>query len=241
MAHSYLANKYTTFSISTSTENHMKIAISQLRRIIAEETRRVLAEGRYDAVAAAVMAGDVDVDGELEESPAGYEFIETFKNAVAPVIEDDDAVYEEIDAALAALKAAGATRADIESTRQVLQSMAQLVASDLETTSSNMDYEIEDERERADRETKGAAQEAAFNAIIARLGGDRAFMAKLVPLLNKKLSATKSKEKSMASKAVTAAVEAAMTDEDFGVTDPIKVHNELQRRLLAHMERKRGR
>ena len=25
------------------------------------------------------------------------------------------------------------------------------------------------------------------------------------------------------------------------VTDPIKVHNELQRRLLAHMERKRGR
>ena len=29
-----------------------------------------------------------------------------------------------------------------------------------------------------------------------------------------------------------------MTDEDFDVTDPIKVHNELQRRILTHMERK---
>lgn len=216
----------------------MKLSAGMLRRIIAEETRRVLREGRYDAVATAVMTGDVDVDGELEESPAGYEFIETFKNAVAPIIEDDDAVYEEIDAALAALKAAGATRADIESTRQVLQTMAQLVASDLEMTSSNMDYEVEAERERADREAKAAAQEAAFNAIIVRLGSDKAFMAKLVPLLNKKLSATKSKEKSAASKAVTAAVEAAMTDEDFEVTDPIKVHNEIQRRILAHMDRK---
>ena len=33
-------------------------------------------------------------------------------------------------------------------------------------------------------------------------------------------------------------VEAAMTDEDFEVTDPIKVHNEIQRRILAHMDRK---
>lgn len=212
-----------------------------LRKIIAEETRRVLREGRYDALAAAVMAGDFDADGELEESPAGYEFLETFKNAVAPVIEDEDVVDEEIDAALAALKAAGATRADIESTRQVLQSMALLVAADLETTSSNMDAEVEDERERAEREKKAAAQEAAFNAIIVRLGSDKAFMAKLVPLLNKKLSATKSSEKSAASKAVTAAVKAAMTDEDFEVTDPIKLHNEIQRRLLAHMERKRRR
>lgn len=217
----------------------MKLSAGMLRQIIAEETRRVLREGRYDALAAAVMAGDVDVDGELEESPAGYEFIETFKNAVASIIEDDDAVYEEIDAALAALKAAGATRADIEETRQVLQSMAQLVAADLETTSSNMDYEVEAERERAEREEKSAAQEAAFNAIIVRLGSDKAFMAKLVPLLNKKLSATKSSERSTASKAVTAAITAAMTDEDFEVTDPIKVHNEIQRRLLAHMERKR--
>ena len=29
-----------------------------------------------------------------------------------------------------------------------------------------------------------------------------------------------------------------MTDEDFEVTDPIKVHNEIQRRILAHMDRK---
>lgn len=219
----------------------MKLSTGMLRQIIAEETRRVLREGRYDALAAAVMAGDVDDDGELEESPSGYEFIETFKKAVAPIIEDDDAVYEEIDAALAALKAAGATRADVEETRQVLQTMAQLVAADLETTSSNMDYEVEAERARAEREEKSAAQEAAFNAIIVRLGSDKAFMAKLVPLLNKKLSATKSSEKSAASKAVTAAVTAAMTDEDFEVTDPIKVHNEIQRRLLAHMERKRRR
>ncbi len=219
----------------------MKLSAGMLRQIIAEETRRVLREGRYDALAAAVMAGDVDDDGELEESPSGYEFIEIFKKAVAPIIEDDDAVYEEIDAALAALKAAGATRADVEETRQVLQTMAQLVAADLETTSSNMDYEVEAERARAEREEKSAAQEAAFNAIIVRLGSDKAFMAKLVPLLNKKLSATKSSEKSVASKAVTAAVRAAMTDEDFEVTDPIKVHNEIQRRLLAHMERKRRR
>lgn len=219
----------------------MKLSTGMLRQIIAEETRRVLREGRYDALAAAVMAGDVDDDGELEESPSGYEFIETFKKAVAPIIEDDDAVYEEIDAALAALKAAGASRADVEETRQVLQTMAQLVAADLETTSSNMDYEVEAERARAEREAKSAAQEAAFNAIIVRLGSDKAFMAKLVPLLNKKLSATKSSEKSAASKAVTAAVTAAMTDEDFEVTDPIKVHNEIQRRLLAHMERKRRR
>lgn len=219
----------------------MKLSAGMLRQIIAEETRRVLREGRYDALAAAVMAGDVDDDGELEESPSGYEFIETFKKAVAPIIEDDDAVYEEIDAALAALKAAGATRADVEETRQVLQTMAQLVAADLETTSSNMDYEVEAERARAEREAKSAAQEAAFNAIIVRLGSDKAFMAKLVPLLNKKLSATKSSERSVASKAVTAAVTAAMTDEDFEVTDPIKVHNEIQRRLLAHMERKRRR
>ena len=207
----------------------MKLTASKLRQIIREETRRVLREGRYDAIAAAATAGDVDAEGE---------FIETFKNAVAPIAEDDDAVYEEIDAALAALKVAGATRADIEKTRQVLQTMAQLVASDLATTSSNMDYEVEAERERADSETKGAAQEASFNAIIVRLGSDKAFMAKLVPLLNKKLSATKSKEKSAASKAVTTAVEAAMTDEDFEVTDPIKVHNEIQRRILAHMDRK---
>lgn len=219
----------------------MKLSAGMLRQIIAEETRRVLREGRYDALAAAVMAGDADDDGELEESPSGYEFIETFKKAVAPIIEDDDAVYEEIDAALAALKAAGATRADVEETRQVLQTMAQLVAADLETTSSNMDYEVEAERARAEREAKSAAQEAAFNAIIVRLGSDKAFMAKLVPLLNKKLSATKSSERSVASKAVTAAVTAAMTDEDFEVTDPIKVHNEIQRRLLAHMERKRRR
>ena len=142
---------------------------------------------------------------------------------------------------MAALKAAGATRADIEETRQVLQTVARTAAADLEATASNMDYEIEEDRARAEREEKSAAQEAAFNAVVARLGGDRVFMAKLVPLLNTKLGATKSKERSTASKAVTAAIEAAMTDEDFDVTDPIKVHNELQRRLLAHMERKRGR
>ena len=210
----------------------MKLTASKLRQIIREETRRVLREGRYDAIAAAATAGDVDAEGE---------FIETFKNAVAPIVEDDEAVYEEIDAALAALKAAGATRADIESTRQVLQSIAQLVAADLEATASNMDYEVEHERESAEREEKSAAQEAAFNAVVRRLGGDRAFMAKLVPLLNTKLRATKSKERSTASKAVTAAVTAAMTDEDFDVADPIKVHSELQRRLLAQMERNRHR
>ena len=210
----------------------MKLTASKLRQIIREETRRVLREGRYDAPAAAVTAGDVDADGE---------FIETFKNAVAPIVEDDEAVYEEIDAALAALKAAGATRADIEESRQVLQSIAHLVDADLKTTASNMDYEVEEDRASAEREEKSAAQGAAFNAIIARLGGDRAFMAKLVPLLNTKLRATKSKERSTASKAVTAAVTAAMTDEDFDVTDPIKVHNELQRRILAQMERNRHR
>lgn len=226
----------------------MKLTSTMLRKIIAEEvakatkeTCRILREGRYDRLAAAVMAGDVDVDGELEQSPAGYEFLETFKNAVAPVVDDDDAVYKEIDTALAALKAAGVSKEDIESTRQVLQVMVQLVASDMETTSSDMDDEVEAARSRAEQEEKAAAQEAAFNAIVVRLGSDKAFMAKIIPLLNKKLSATKSSERSVASKAVTAAVGAAMTKEDYRVTGPIKIHNEIQRRLLARMERMRAR
>jgi len=208
-----------------------------LRQIIAEETRRVLREGRYDRFAAAVLAAEEDESEDFESSPEADEFLETFKNAVAPVIDDELAVAEEVEAAVAAFKAAGATLDDIEELRLMLDLSVKMVAADLSARSEDMAHEVERDRLRA----KAAADEAAFEAIIVRLGSDKAFMAKLVPLLNKKLSATKSSEKSAASKAVTAAVGAAMTDEDFEVTDPIKVHNEIQRRLLAHMERKRRR
>jgi len=219
----------------------MKLTASQLRQIIKEEVTRALREAagpnKYAAAARALLAsGTDDLESEDLES-SGLAFLEVFKDAVATFADDDAAVEAEKAAALEALQTAGGTPDDVENVSGALDVLAIMIAADLRDQEDTLNYELRNDQLRG----KIEAEEAAREATIARLAGDRAFMATVVPLMNAKIAAKSSKDKTAASKAVTSAIAAAMTDEELETVDPVRVHGVMFDRLQAHMRRKSGR
>lgn len=218
-----------------------KLKASQLRQIIREEVTRALREAagpdKYAAAARALLAsGTDDLESEDLES-SGLAFLEVFKDAVATFADDEAAVEAEKAAALGALQAAGATPDDVENVSGALDILAIMVASDLRDQEDTINYELRNDQLRG----KIEAAEAAPEAVIARLGSDRAFMATVVPLMNAKIAAKSSKDKTAASKAVTAAIADAMTDEELAAVDPVRVHGVIFDRLQARARRAAGR
>lgn len=218
----------------------MKLTASQLRQIIKEEVTRALREAtgpdKYAAAARALLAsGTDDLESEDLES-SGLAFLEVFKDAVA-TFADDAAVEAEKAAALEALQTAGGTPDDVENVSGALDVLAIMIAADLRDQEDTLNYELRNDQLRGKIEAEEAAREAA----IARLAGDRAFMATVIPLMNAKIAAKSSKDKTAASKAVTSAIAAAMTDEELETVDPVRVHGVMFDRLQAHMRRKSGR
>jgi hypothetical protein len=219
----------------------MKLTASQLRQIIKEEVTRALREAagtnKYAAAARALLASGTDDLGPEDLEASGLAFLEVFKDAVATFADDAAAVEAEKAAALGALQAAGATPDDLENVSGALDVLAIMVAADLRDQEDTINYELRNDQLRG----KIEAAEAAREAVIGRLAGDRSFMATVVPLMNSKIAAKSSKDKTAASKAVTAAIAAAMTDEELETVDPVRVHGAMFDRLQSHARRKAGR
>ena len=217
----------------------MKIKIKDIRQIIKEEISRSLNEvsgpARYEA-AAASLRDEPEAYEDLRDSQAAMDFLDIFKNAVAPIIDDDEAVGNENDAALTACKSQGAKRGEVESIRSMLHMTAQMVAADLEDTADDMDHELESDR----RATLYQKQRDDESAVVNRLIKDKQFLQGFITLLNKKITAKKSAERAAASKAITDYVDESMTDADWSVTDAVKVHGKIAQMVQNSAARQRG-
>lgn len=207
----------------------MKLTVSKLRRIIAEEVRRVVEgsgsgpESYYTAAAEAVMAAE---DDSPEQAEALDAFVAAFEDAISDeeIVDPEDpdlaAIEREVSKAVAALEVAGLQDPElIEAVTAMLTNAAAAKKNEAHWAARNREAEERSAKLQAEK----AAEEKKLVDAAKSLLLDPERRKEIVPLLNAK---RREKPSTKAGKAASAAV----TDYIGGVfpeLDPLALHRRL--------------
>lgn len=207
----------------------MKLTVSKLRRIIAEEVRRVVEgsgsgpESYYTAAAEAVMAAE---DDSPEQAEALDAFVAAFKDAISDeeIVDPEDpdlaAIEREISKATAALEVAGLQDPElIEAVTAMLTNAAAAKKNEAHWAARNREAEERSAKLQAEK----AAEEKKLVDAAKSLLLDPERRKEIVPLLNAK---RREKPSTKAGKAASAAVTDYIAGA-FPELDPLALHRRL--------------